>query len=144
MICAVGFEPNPYHANYLQDVDSSYSKCGWNVKIMTKSGVSDKYGTSRFYSDESYSNMELGGGILPSDVNNIAVDSKKNLANFEDITLIRLSDFLETIVSKRKLSIVPVNSNAPKVIMKWILKAQRLTLSPTYCSLEVFNTSIIL
>ena len=65
LVCAIGFEPNPHHADYLKQIESRYNQCGWKVKIMTQSGVSDHDGISRFYTDEAYQNLEWGGGILP-------------------------------------------------------------------------------
>ena len=81
IICAVGFEPNPNHAQYLKQIESEYNRCGWRVKFMTQSGVSDHNGNSRFYTDEAYQNLEWGGGILPPKIINIAKDNLKNKKN---------------------------------------------------------------
>ena len=88
VVCAIGFEPNPNHADYLKLIESRYNQCGWKVKIMTQSGVSDHDGISRFYTDEAYQNLEWGGGILPPNIINIAKDNIKDKENskFTNIT----------------------------------------------------------
>ena len=65
VVCAVGFEPNSHHTQYLKQLESRYNKCGWRVTFMTETAVSDHKGTARFYTDEAYEHMEWGGGILP-------------------------------------------------------------------------------
>ena len=119
-VCAVGFEPNSHHTQYLQEVESSYNKCGWRVKFMTETGASGRNGTTRFYTDEAYGKMEWGGGILSPDVNNIAIDNvaNKEKPKFMDVTLVRLSDFLKNIVGTRKLPVAPSKSHPPQIVMK--------------------------
>ena len=72
-LCAIGFEPNPRHAEYLKQIEKSYNECGWKVKFMTNSGVSDHNGIGTFYSNLELEKLlngwksatELAGGILP-------------------------------------------------------------------------------
>ena len=64
-MCVVGFEPNSHLTQYLREVESSYHKCGWRVKFLTETGVSDHYGRTQFYSDGELNKYEWGGGILP-------------------------------------------------------------------------------
>ena len=35
-ICAVGFETNPGHTQYLKDVETSCNKCGYNGTFLTE------------------------------------------------------------------------------------------------------------
>ena len=91
MVCAIGFEPNSHHTTYLKEMESSYQKCGWKVRILTETAASDRQGTSRFYSDEAIQNMEWGGGILPPNINKVAVLSKdESIQDLQEIELIRL------------------------------------------------------
>ena len=132
-VCAVGFEPNPHHTSYLKEVESSYSKCGWRVKIMTETAASDKNGRTTFYSDESYKNMEWGGGVLPPHINSIAVEQKDNTAmqDFTNVALVRLSDFLKHTVATRKLPFVPPsNSISPNVVMKMDIEGSEVDVIP--------------
>ena len=112
MICAIGFEPNSHHTSYLKEVETSYQKCGWRVNILTQTAASDRKGTSRFYSDQAYKNMEWGGGILSPNINKVAVESKVDkmteaFIDLETVELVRLSDFLKNIVATRKLPNFP-------------------------------------
>ena len=109
VVCAVGFEPNSHHTQYLKEVESAYNKCGWRVKMITETAASDHNGITRFYTDEAYQNLEWGGGVLPPNIINIAVDNviNKEKPKFMNVTLLRLSEFLKNIVGKRKLPIPP-------------------------------------
>ena len=132
MVCVIGFEPNSHHTNYLKEVESSYQKCGWKVNILTETAASDRQGTSTFYSDEAYSNMEWGGGILSPNINKVAVTAKdKTSKSFQDVTLIRLSDFLKNIVGTRKLP-NPTNPSLPppNVVMKMDIEGSEVDVLP--------------
>ena len=81
MVCAIGFEPNSHHTEKLVEIESAYQECGWRVVIFTESAASDRNGVGRFYTDESYGNMEWGGGVLPPDINNIAHEKQNDDTN---------------------------------------------------------------
>ena len=38
-VCAVGWEPNPKHVEYLQRMSEAYKSCGYRVVINTRVGV---------------------------------------------------------------------------------------------------------
>ena len=38
-ICSVGWEPNPGHASYLEELEYHYRQCGYRVTINTNTGV---------------------------------------------------------------------------------------------------------
>jgi hypothetical protein len=132
MVCAIGFEPNSHHTSYLKEMESSYAKCGWNIKIMKETAASDRNGLTTFYSDESYRNMEWGGGILPPSINNVAINRKTNTESqeFQDVTLIRLSDFLKNTVATRRLPEAPPNSMHPNVVMKMDIEGSEVDVIP--------------
>ena len=134
IICAVGFEPNSHHTEYLKQVESSYNKCGWNVKFFTQSAVSDHNGMTQFYSDDDVNNLEWGGGILAPDINNIAIEPKRHNHN---VTLIRLSEFLQTVVATRQLPKAPRDIGTkntvygqPKVVMKMDIEGSEVDVIP--------------
>ena len=134
IVCAVGFEPNSHHTKYLKEVESSYNKCGWNVKFFTQSAVSDHNGMTQFYSDDDVNNLEWGGGILAPDVNNIAIEPKRHNHN---VTLIRLSEFLQTVVATRQLPKAPRDIGTkntvygqPKVVMKMDIEGSEVDVIP--------------
>ena len=64
IVCAIGFEPNPRHTEYLKQIESSYNQCGWRVLFLTETAVSDHNGIGKFYS-KGKGYLELGAGILP-------------------------------------------------------------------------------
>ena len=132
VVCAVGFEPNSHHSQYLKEVESAYTKCGWRVTIMTETAASDHNGKTRFYTDESYQNMEWGGGILSQNIINIAVDNvtNKEKPKFKIVNLLRLSEFLKNIVGKRKLPAPPSKSFPPKVVMKMDIEGSEVDVMP--------------
>jgi len=68
VVCAIGFEPNPRHAQLLEAIESAYEKCGWKVKFFTKTAASHSYGLATFYTDEEETKNEWGGSILESKV----------------------------------------------------------------------------
>ena len=99
---------------------------------MTQSGVSDHNGTSRFYTDEAYQNLEWGGGILPPKIINIAKDNinDKENSKFTDITLIRLSNFLNNVVGKRIVPALSSQSSPPRVVMKMDIEGSEVDVIP--------------
>ena len=38
-VCSVGWEPNPKHVDYLQNMAEAYKSCGYRVLINTRVGV---------------------------------------------------------------------------------------------------------
>lgn len=148
MVCAVGFEPNPHHTQYLKEVESSYNKCGWRVKFFTETAVSDRNGATRFYTDEDTHNMEWGGGILSPDVNNIAVDNSGDTKNqeFKNVSLVRLSDFLKNVVGKRKVPVVRFETHPPNVVMKMDIEGSEVDVIPDLIytgGLQYINTIMV-
>ena len=47
-ICAVGFETNPRHTQYLKDVEASYNKCGYNGTFLTDTAAYHHEGEGTF------------------------------------------------------------------------------------------------
>ena len=67
-LCAVGFETNPGHTQYLNDVEASYNKCGYNGTFLTETAAYHHKGEGTFYSNEYFVMLEWGGSILSPDV----------------------------------------------------------------------------
>ena len=147
-LCAIGFEPNPRHAEYLKQIEKSYNECGWKVKFMTNSGVSDHNGIGTFYSDEAFNLNEWGGGILPPRIINKVKDNSKDDKgfNFKNISVIRLSDFLINVVGKRKIPEPFFNNSAPNVVMKMDIEGSEVDVIPDLIysgGLQYINTLMI-
>ena len=131
MVCAVGFEPNPFHTLHLKKLETAYQKCGWNFKMMTRSGISHNKSESRYnqekYQDEDFN---LSGGILSP---NLSVSKNKNQSNFitkeNKINLVQLSDFLKNVVSKRKLPMYDAAS-PPKLVIKMDIAGSEVGVIP--------------
>ena len=138
-LCAIGFEPNPRHAEYLKQIEKSYNECGWKVKFMTNSGVSDHNGISTFYSNLELEKLpkaskrnELAGGILPPTIIKNAknhTNDNKGL-NYKNISVIRLSDFLINIVGKRKIPEPFFYNSPPRVVMKMDIEGSEVDVIP--------------
>ena len=65
-VCVIGFEPNPHHSEILQNIQKSYTKCGWNTKIFVNTAVSHQHGKTTIFSDNAYENAEWGSSIVLS------------------------------------------------------------------------------
>ena len=130
-ICAIGFEPNSKLSSYLREIESSYNKCGWRVKFLTETAVSDHYESAQFYSDGEYHKYEWGGGILPHALIRTAKDSSVN-DNYEKVNVIRLGDFLKYVVGKRRIPKVDKNSSRrpPRVVMKIDIEGSEIEVIP--------------
>ena len=147
-LCAIGFEPNPRHAEYLKQIEKSYNECGWKVKFMTNSGVSDHNGIGTFYSDEAFNLNEWGGGILPPRIINKVKDTSNDDKGFnlKKISVIRLSDFLMNVVGKRKIPEPFFNNSAPNVVMKMDIEGSEVDVIPDLIysgGLQYINTLMI-
>ena len=132
VVCAVGFEPNSHHTKYLKEIESSYNKCGWRVTFLTETAVSDHNGITRFYTDEAYAHLEWGGGILPPDVNNIAVANvtDKTKQKFRNVKLVRLSEFLKNVVGTRNIPTPSSKIYPPKVLVKMDIEGSEVDVIP--------------
>jgi len=153
-LCAVGFEPNPRHAEYLKKIEKSYNECGWKVKFMTNSAVSDHNGIGTFYSNleleklMSWKANELAGGILPPTIiKNAKYDSNDDkVLNSKNISVIRLSDFLINIVGKRKIPVPFFYNSPPRVVMKMDIEGSEVDVIPDLIysgGLQYINTLLI-
>ena len=133
-VCAVGFEPNSNHATYLKQIESSYTKCGWRATFLTNTGVSDHFGSTKFYSDGQIEKNEWGGGILPPDVIKVAKGHFFNStkSNYAVVNLVRLSDFLKLAVGKRKIPTDLSGSSElpPKVVIKIDIEGSEVDVIP--------------
>ena len=146
-MCVVGFEPNSHLTQYLRKVESSYNKCGWRVKFLTETGVSDHYGTTQFYSDGELNKYEWGGGILPHKIITVAKDNSTKddgelswayqtwLSMPKDhakVDLIRLSDFLQFVVGSRRIPLTYKKSShkPPRVAMKIDIEGSEVDVLP--------------
>ena len=131
MVCAVGFEPNPFHTLHLKKLETAYQKCGWNIKMMTRTGISHNKGESRYY-QEKYQDEDfnLSGGILSP---NLSVSKNKNQSNVitkeNKINLVQLSDFLKNVVSERKLPMYNAAS-PPKLVIKMDIEGSEVDVIP--------------
>lgn len=130
-VCAVGFEPNSKLSSYLKEIESSYNKCGWRVKFLTETAVSDHYESGQFYSDGEYHKYEWGGGILPHAIIRTAKDDSVK-DNYEKVNVIRLSDFLKHVVGKRRIPVVGKQSSRrpPRVVMKVDIEGSEIEVIP--------------
>ena len=73
-LCAVGFETNPGHTQYLKDVEASYNKCVYNGTFLTETAAYHHKGEGTCYSDEDFGRFDWGGSILSP---HVKINSKK-------------------------------------------------------------------
>ena len=45
-------------------LEVAYNRCGWKVWILRETAVADSDGTSNFFSDNDFGNLEWGGTII--------------------------------------------------------------------------------
>ena len=88
---------------------------------MKETAVTNRNGSGKFFSDGDMQNKEWGGGILPSKVNKIAIQSSS-----QNISLIRLVDFLNNVVAMRRLPMTPTGEGPPRVLMKMDIEGSEL------------------
>ena len=134
------------------ELEQSYRSCGWRLKILTETAVSDQYGTTEFFSDNDFSHLEWGGSILGPNVmvpiskakmsknsdNKKKPDdrTKKSAENKHNVTRtlvnkIKLSDFINNIVATRIAPSLPEDdagkdSKLPTVLMKIDIEGSEL------------------
>ena len=53
-----------FNFNTYLDLVDAYDKCDWKIKIFTQTAVSNREGTTYFYSDHKDFNKEMGGTIF--------------------------------------------------------------------------------
>lgn len=135
MLCAVGFEPNIDHSLFLKEIETAYHKCGWKIKIMTETAVSDHTGTATFYrrisSNSDNHPINLGAGIHPPKINYFSdlYNQENTDKGYTIAKLLRLSDFVKTVVNTRRLPIWP-RSTPPKVVMKMDIEGSEVEVVP--------------
>ena len=127
-VCAVGFEPNPAHTKYLEEVETSYNKCGYKIKFFTETAASHRNGEATFYSDENFKKLEWGGSILSPDVKKNSKQPKNMTAS--KITVMRLSEFLKSVVGQRKLPRTVDKNDLPRVLMKMDIEGSEIDVIP--------------
>lgn len=66
-VCAVGFEPNPMHAEKLDRMESCYNQMGWRTRIH-RVAVSDRAGVAQFGFDPKEKKNEFWGAKLGSGI----------------------------------------------------------------------------
>ena len=154
-ICAVGFEPNSHHTEYLKAIETSHRKCGWHTTFLTESAVSNKNGVTKFYSDNSFVNNEWGGGILPPDVMRTSKTVNQG-GTYKNVTLIRLSEFINKVVANRRLPQLAEVAHlgdknqsihlSPRILMKMDIEGSEVDVVPDLIfsgSLQFINLMIV-
>ena len=64
------------------ELEQSYKSCGWRLKVLTETAASDQYGTTEFFSDNDFNNLEWGGSILGPNVM-VPISNAKKSKNSE-------------------------------------------------------------
>jgi hypothetical protein len=131
-------------------MESSYNNCGWRVKFFTETAASDHNGVTQFYTDEAVKYLEWGGGILPPDINKIAVRTVNGtkIENSRNVSLLRLSEFLKNVVGIRKIpeSKISQTSLPPNVVMKMDIEGSEVDVVPDLIftgGLQYINTIMV-
>eukprot|EP00093_Oithona_nana_P007532 07532.XXX_213420_215456_1 [CDS] Oithona nana genome sequencing. len=129
-ICTVGFEPNPSHTKRLQALEVAYNRCGWKVWILRETAVADSEGTSNFFSDNDFGNLEWGGTIIDPSSKQYG-HIKDGAHNGHKVRLIRLSSYINDKVATRKIPNLDVGTfGEPKVLMKMDIEGSEVEVLP--------------
>ena len=121
-------------------MEKAYTECGWRIKMFTDTAVSDRYGTTEFFSDNDFKHLEWGGSILgpkimtpirkgmgsKAKMRQVPLGDKNDTKTPNErakrlVNLIRLSDFIHHVVATRKipnLESFEKEFKPPTVIMK--------------------------
>ena len=62
-VCAVGWEPNPKHADYLQKMTEAYKSCGYRVVINTRVGVGAHNTRTEFVETRTDGDRDWGASV---------------------------------------------------------------------------------
>jgi hypothetical protein len=129
-VCAVGFEANPVHDNYLKDFERYCLKRQYRVKIFTSTAVSIINGSQAFYTqpnDMLYN--QWGSSLLPN-------TNKTKVI----VPTIDVASWFKGIVLTRKL---PPGSPSGKIMVKTDIEGHdsivltNLIFSGVYCSIDL-------
>ena len=66
-VCAVGWEPNPKHADYLQKMTEAYKSCGYRVVINTRVGVGAHNTRTEFVETRNDGDRDWGAAVREDD-----------------------------------------------------------------------------
>ena len=108
-ICAIGFEPNPKHEDRLKKLKNAYLKCGWKIKIFTKTAVSDKNGITTFYSDENEKYNFWGSSIIKH---------KSRLSQMKtagDVKLLHLSEYINKFIGQKTAVVMKMDIEGSEI-----------------------------
>ena len=108
-ICAIGFEPNPIHEERLKTLENSYLKCGWKVKIFTKTAVSNEEGIVTFYSDENEEFNFWASSII--EYHN-KISAMKTVGN---VTLFHLSQYINNNIGDKSAIVMKMDIEGSEI-----------------------------
>ena len=104
-VCAVGWEPNPGLAKYLNKLEESYQRCGWRVKIHTSTGVGVENSWQKFVRMEQdpYAGWDWENEMASQFVSDEQLQTNYYLKDreAENIKVIRIAEYINTVVATR-------------------------------------------
>jgi len=121
-VCSVGWEPNPVHTPVLASLEDAYNRCGWKVKIHTESGVGAHSLENHFKNiDYAKKGDGIGGQVQ---------DSWTEGDGTTSVVTIRIADFINNVVAKRRLPETEGHELPPAVIMKLDVEGREMEIIP--------------
>jgi len=146
-ICAVGFEPNPYHHETLMQLEKHYQDCGWRVYINLETGVGKEEKMVPYVHKKQWACPGRDMGCNPGEA---MYDKKGVMGRFTDngndgnytadidigtlvqVRQIRIADFIKEVVASRRFENNPASSTQypPSVVMKLDVEGRDLDVVP--------------
>jgi len=133
-ICSVGFEPNPKHEEHLKSMAEAYAACGIKVLMFTNTGVGAHNKVAKFaVINDSYGGEiehDLGSMFVKDDETVEEIGERVKISQaFDEINMIRFSEFLLDTVATRRL---PLKSRVetPRVVVKMDIEGGELEIIP--------------
>lgn len=132
-VCAVGFEANPIHSDYLKEFENYCLKRNWRVKIFVPMAVSTRDGNVTFYTtpgDQGTDTYQVAASL------DMRADGKANIT----VPSIDIVSWFKNTVLTRK---IPGQWNTSRVVMKHDIEEHdpyvlaNFILRGVYCSLDV-------
>ena len=138
--CAVGFEPNPYHSERLEAIQTRYAELGLRATFLSRTAVGTRDGEALFYFDtsaEGKAHEQWGAGLIPFAMNQGRSSAFHNSSSVSrhvgkrtKVRIIDLASWIERYVLRRQLPPSPPPARRPALVMKMDIEDSEVEVLP--------------